>query len=156
LFLLEQRGLIERADGKWCIFAEVMHKFVLEQAADTDATRGKSVWGMAEPTREEQQRRNVLPATQATSPVERESTFTYLEGKVYDYLKAHVGEVCDREDIKRAVWEEDSSPTNSALQKIIERIREKIEPEPNNPRYLIAARGQGYILREDPPDSRAR
>ncbi len=61
---------------------------------------------------------------------------------------SHVGEVCDREEIKRAVWK-NNPPTNSALQKIIERIREKIEPDPE-PRYLIAVRGQGFMLREDP------
>src|SRR5260370_1146038 len=76
---------------------------------------------------------------------------TYLEDKVYTYLKSHTGEVCDREEIKQVVWEREYDlPGNSALQKIIERIREKIEPDPNNPRYLIAVRGQVYMLREDP------
>ncbi len=129
LFVLEQRGLIEWADGKWCIFAEVMRRFVLEQEQVP-----KSL--------------DLTVSDLTTTPHDVESpTFAYLEGKVYDYLKAHVGDVCDREKIKRAVWE-DSPPTNSALQKIIERIREKIEPDPNNPRYLIAVRGQGFMLRE--------
>ena len=130
LFVLEQRGLIERRSGKWHVFSEVMRRFVLEQ---------------------EQVRRPVeLARSNQTEVAENAETraFAYLEGKVYEYLKAHVGEVCDREEIKRAVWE-NNPPTNSALQKIIERIREKIEPDPNNPRYLIAVRGQGYILRED-------
>ncbi len=69
---------------------------------------------------------------------------------MFDYLRAHTGEVCNREEIKRVIWGEEDNLTNSALQKIIERIRGKIEPDPENPRYLLAVRGQGYILREDP------
>jgi DNA-binding response OmpR family regulator len=37
-------------------------------------------------------------------------------------------------------------PSDSALQKLIERIREKIEVDPKHPRRLLAVRGQGYIL----------
>lgn len=77
--------------------------------------------------------------------------FTYLEGKVYEHLLSHLGEVCDREDIKLAIWS-DNPPSNSALQKIIDRIRMKIEEDPNNPRYLIAVRGRGYMLLNNPLD----
>ena len=146
LFVLEQRGLIERTGGKWHIFAEVMRQFVLEQEVD-------------EPTRESQRLSHISPthvATQISTTSEQWEplSLTYLEDKVYTYLKLHTGEVCDREEIKQVVWEREYDlPGNSALQKIIERIREKIEPDPNNPRYLIAVRGQGYMLREDPLNS---
>jgi DNA-binding response OmpR family regulator len=50
----------------------------------------------------------------------------------------------------QTVWREDNMPSNSALQKIIERIREKIEDEPDNPFRLIAVRGRGYMLRRAP------
>ena len=84
-------------------------------------------------------------------PVERRAApgFTNLEGRVYDYLKAHVGEVCSKEQIKAAAWENDA-PGDSALQKIIERIRAKIETDPDNPRYLIAKKRQGFMLQSDP------
>jgi DNA-binding response OmpR family regulator len=39
-------------------------------------------------------------------------------------------------------------PSQSALQKIIERIREKIEDDPDSPYKLIAVRGRGYMLRK--------
>ena len=83
------------------------------------------------------------------TPTERddEHSLTYREGKVYNYLKAHLGEVCDKTEIMQAVWAEDSMPSNSALQKIIERIREKIEDDPDRPYKLIAVRGRGYMLR---------
>lgn len=142
LFDLEQRGLIERADGKWCVFAEVMRQFVL--AKEAMYTQGLSA--------EEKSQSSTFSLTPGEPIVTRQrevASFTYLEGKVYDYLKSHVGEVCNRDDIKRAVWPKDP-PTNTALQKIIERVRDKIEPDVNNPRYLIAIRGLGYMLREVP------
>lgn len=125
LFVLDQRGLIERVNGEWQVFSEVMRQFALKQE-------------------------KVYATIQANSDKERPEAlaFTHLEDRVYKYLKLHTGEVCDRDAIKSAVWE-NNPPTDSALQKIIERIREKIEPDPNNPRYLIAVRGQGFMLRED-------
>ncbi|MCS6938999.1 MAG: winged helix-turn-helix domain-containing protein [Roseiflexus sp.] len=83
------------------------------------------------------------PTAPATPPA-----FTHLEGEVYAFLREHAGRVCTREEVKRAIWPV-SPPSDSALQKIIERIREKIEPDPKHPRKLIAVRGQGYMLRRD-------
>lgn len=135
LYVLEQRGLIERISEGWRIFSEAMHQFVLDQIAASQSEETPSF------LRDAATRYNETPS------------FTYLEEKVYAYLKAHLGHVCGREEIKQAVWErelEQDRPGNSALQKIIERIREKIEPDPTNPRYLIAVRGQGYTLRTVP------
>jgi hypothetical protein len=143
LFVLEQRGLIERTEGTWRVFAEVMRQFVLKQ---------EQIYTSVERAKEQHQPTSVLASAVRYAPINEQpdgATFTHLEGKVYDYLKTHLGQVCDREEIKQAVWG-NNLPTNTALQKIIERIREKIEPEPDNPRYLIAIRGQGYLLREVP------
>lgn len=162
LFLLEQRGLIERVNGEWRVFAEVMRQFVLEQVElsslnRTEVSNIRDVMPanrIDQPTRESWHSGNVLPDQGATrrashKKLHESPAFTYLEGKVYEYLKSHAGDVCDREEIKRAVWGDSNPPTDSAVQKIIERIREKIELDAENPRYLIAVRGQGYMLRED-------
>jgi DNA-binding response OmpR family regulator len=134
LFELELRGLIERANERWCIFSEVLRQFVLMQEevigqANTGATAAIT--------------------SLSDTPTERddEHSLTYREGKVYDYLKFHLGEVCDKTEIMQAVWGEDNMPSHSALQKIIERIREKIEDDPESPYKLIAVRGRGYMLR---------
>jgi hypothetical protein len=130
LFVLEQRGLIERANGKWSVFSEVMQQFVLMQEEAAGRTSPGTPIAAAS------------PAGASTEPL------TYLEGKVYDFLTAHVGEVCDKTEIMQAVWGEDEMPSQSALQKIIERIREKIEDDPDSPYKLIAVRGRGYMLRK--------
>lgn len=126
LFDLERCDLIEYKEA-WHVFSEAMQRFVLKQepASVSSAMLSQDLAGW----------QREMPG------------LTHQEKKVYDYLKMHRGELCPREDIKWAVWQS-NEPTNSALQKIIERIREKIEPDPDNPRYLIAVRGKGYILRE--------
>lgn len=135
LFVLEQRGLIERTQGKWSVFADAMRHFVLEQESKMPAHE--------HPRTSTTLPNELIPARSELPP------FTHLEDKVYAYLQAHIGQVCDREEIKQVVWERgENLPGNSALQKIIERIREKIEPDPDNPHYLIAVRGRGYLLRE--------
>ncbi len=124
---LEQHGLIEYK-GAWCVFSEIMRRFILKQEPalliHTDISQNFSSW------------HREIPG------------LTHQEKKVYDYLKAHKGEVCSREDMKWAIWQ-GKEPTNSALQKIVERVRAKIEPDVDHPRYLIAIRGKGYILRDD-------
>lgn len=168
LFVLEQRGLTERVNGGWRVFAEVMRRFILKQEqaykatefVDIDQkilhslnTETTSVQGGRTSIGHPQPLIHISPlqaTTQVDASIEKRQTrtFTHLEGKVYDYLKSHTGEVCDKEEIRSAVWEH-NPPGDSALQKIIERIREKIEDDPENPRYLIAVRGRGYMLRED-------
>lgn len=135
LFELEQRGLIERANETWRIFSEVMQQFVfLQEEAINQVNMGKPIAAIA---------------SFSDTSVERddERSLTYREGRVYDYLKAHLDKVCDKAEIMQAVWGEDNMPSNSALQKIIERIREKIEDDPDSPFKLIAVRGRGYMLR---------
>ncbi|HWF04902.1 MAG TPA: helix-turn-helix domain-containing protein, partial [Candidatus Angelobacter sp.] len=136
LFELEQRGLIEQVNEKWQVFSEVMQQFVFQQ----EKTKSQTNTSTPVP--------NTTSSSDASTERDDEHPLTYLEGKVYDYLKSHLGDVCDKREIMQAVWEEDNMPSNSALQKIIERIREKIEDDPDSPYKLIAVRGRGYMLRK--------
>jgi DNA-binding winged helix-turn-helix (wHTH) protein len=162
LFVLEERGLIERMDSKWRVFGEVMRQYVLKQEQlywhNKQASKQEVMAGAMEVqtpgTAFESMQKKVIKGRMATiqesSRMEQKEipALTHLEGEVYNYLKKYVGMVCSKEQIKSAVWDH-HAPGNSALQKIIERIREKIEPDPDHPRYLIAVRGQGFMLRED-------
>ena len=140
LFELEERGMIERVEGKWQVFAEIMYQFILRQEQVRHISGQPTVFPAANESWGEQLTGN---STSRKAP----PALTYLEGKVYHYLQSRAGAVCDKDEIKHAIWE-NKLPSDSTLQKIIERIRRKIEPDPDNPRYLIAVRGQGYMLRE--------
>ena len=63
-------------------------------------------------------------------------------------LASHPGWVYSRGQIMATVWGSDFSGDSRAADMQIRNIREKIEPEPKNPRYVLTARGIGYKFAE--------
>jgi hypothetical protein len=157
LFVLEERGLIERVDGTWRVFGEIMRQYALKQERASTPEEQVAIKGVLSVQSNMQAKAFARQSAQEnTSSIMMDvykkgkeiPAFTPLEGGVYNYLIAHAGTVCSREQIKSSVWGL-HTPGDSALQKVIERIRQKIEPDPDHPRYLLAVRGQGFMLRED-------
>lgn len=60
------------------------------------------------------------------------------------------GSVLSPEEIVHEVWGKDYTPQTADLKKYIWMIRQKIEDDPANPKYLITVRGFGYRLQPDP------
>lgn len=54
------------------------------------------------------------------------------------------GRVLTRERLLDEVWGRDSSPTDRVVDNHIMNLRRKIEPQPDEPRYLVSLRGVGY------------
>jgi DNA-binding winged helix-turn-helix (wHTH) protein len=73
---------------------------------------------------------------------------TPLEFKLFAYLHAHLGQTCQREDLLRIMYEgeKDIDPQDNRLDATIKRLRKKVEPVPNKPRYILTKRGFGYCL----------
>jgi hypothetical protein len=75
---------------------------------------------------------------------------TAKEHALLQYLQAHAGEVCAKDDLIRAVWPEDAVYTqgvrDDSLAQLIRRLREKIEPDPARPRHVQTLPGRGYRL----------
>jgi DNA-binding response OmpR family regulator len=63
-------------------------------------------------------------------------------------LASHPGWVYSRGQIMATVWGTDFSGDSRAADMQIRNIREKIEPDPKNPRYVLTARGIGYKFAE--------
>ena len=63
-------------------------------------------------------------------------------------LASHPGRVYGRGQIMATVWGTEFSGDSRAADMQIRNIREKIEPEPKNPRYVLTARGIGYKFAE--------
>ncbi|MBE2221105.1 MAG: winged helix-turn-helix transcriptional regulator [Anaerolineae bacterium] len=76
---------------------------------------------------------------------ERQIHLTKLENRLLAYLLAHTNEICSVEALLENVW--DASKQISVVEKGINRLRTKIEIDPRRPRYILSARGEGYILR---------
>lgn len=58
----------------------------------------------------------------------------------------HPNRVFSRNQLYEQVWGEMSYGEDNTVMVHIRRLREKIEPDPSNPRYLLTVRGLGYKL----------
>jgi DNA-binding response OmpR family regulator len=74
----------------------------------------------------------------------REVATTVREFRLLHYLVRNTGRVFTRDQLLDAVWSETSYVTPRSIDVYIRRIREKIEPQPEQPRYLKTVHGAGY------------
>jgi two-component system phosphate regulon response regulator PhoB len=69
---------------------------------------------------------------------------TATEFRLLHFLASHPGRVFTRDQVLDAVWRDLSFVTPRSVDVYIRRLREKIEPDPEDPRYLKTVRGAGY------------
>ncbi|HUK86830.1 MAG TPA: response regulator transcription factor [Terriglobales bacterium] len=69
---------------------------------------------------------------------------TATEFRLLDYLARHAGRVFTRDQLLDAVWRDTHYVTPRSVDVYVRRVREKIEPDPEQPRYLRTVRGAGY------------
>jgi DNA-binding response OmpR family regulator len=72
------------------------------------------------------------------------TTTTATEFRLLDYLARHPGRVFSRDHLLDAVWGDARFVTPRSVDVYVRRIREKIEIDPEDPRYLKTVRGAGY------------
>ncbi len=71
-------------------------------------------------------------------------TMTSTEFRLLDYLARHPGRMFSRDQLLDAVWGDSRFVTPRSVDVYVRRIREKIEDDPEAPRYLRTMRGAGY------------
>lgn len=71
-------------------------------------------------------------------------TTTATEFRLLDYLARHPGRVFSRDHLLDAVWGDARFVTPRSVDVYVRRIREKIEADAEEPRYLKTMRGAGY------------
>lgn len=71
---------------------------------------------------------------------------TPIEYKIVELLMLHAGRVFSINDIYERVWQEQSYNAENTVAVHIRKIREKIEIDPKNPRYLKVVWGIGYKM----------
>ena len=69
---------------------------------------------------------------------------TATEFRLLDYLARHPARVFSRDQLLDAVWGDARFVTPRSVDVYVRRIREKIESDPETPRYLKTMRGAGY------------
>jgi DNA-binding response OmpR family regulator len=71
---------------------------------------------------------------------------TKLETRLLQILIANAGHVVGTERLLTHVWGHRGSGDRQLLKQLVRRLRQKIEPDPAQPRYLQTESGAGYLL----------
>ena len=77
---------------------------------------------------------------------EKDIELTPLEFEVLLYLVKNRGQVVSSEELFEKVWKEKYLDNNNTVMVHIRRIREKIEDNTADPKYLKTKRGKGYYV----------
>ena len=77
-----------------------------------------------------------------------ELSLTATEFRLLEYLMSRPGVVFSREQLLDAVWGQDRAVTDRTVDVYVLRLRQKIEPDPANPKMIRSIRGFGYSFNE--------
>lgn len=69
---------------------------------------------------------------------------TAKEFKLLQYFITHRGVTISRDELLDAVWGYNTIPSSRTVDVHINWLRQKIEPNPENPRYILTVHGFGY------------
>ncbi|HEY1904600.1 MAG TPA: response regulator transcription factor [Myxococcaceae bacterium] len=90
-----------------------------------------------------------LPGRQVTRG-ERPVELTAQEFKLLAHLVSNPGRTFSREELLSGAWGIDYEGTPRTVDTFVRQLRQKLEPDPEQPRYILTARGLGYRF-ERPP-----
>lgn len=131
---LSRIGILREDQGSQDIFGAVFERYV----RSLHLAQGSAVPGV----------RIDVDAGEVWVDGRRTEALTDLEYRVLLLFADHGGQLCNKYQIVEAVWGEDyiDRVDDARIEKLISRLRKKIEPDPNNPQYLVTVRGRGYKL----------
>jgi len=70
--------------------------------------------------------------------------FSSKEFELLRYFLNHPGETLTRDRLLEEVWGYDRFPTTRTVDAHIVRLRQKVEPKPEEPRFILTVHGTGY------------
>lgn len=76
-------------------------------------------------------------------------TLTTQEFKLLKFLASSTGRVVSRDELLNEVWGYQNYPSTRTVDNHVLRLRQKLEPDPANPRFLITMHGAGYKFIND-------
>lgn len=83
----------------------------------------------------------INPKSRRVISAGREVSLTPKEFDILYFLAQNRGEVFTKEQIYRAVWSEDYLLDDSNIMAFIRKLRKKIEPDPDAPKYILTIWG---------------
>ncbi len=69
------------------------------------------------------------------------------EDLLLSYFLEHPDELCTKDALVRAVWPDEvlvEGVRDDRLAQLVKRLREKVELDSTQPRYIVTVHGQGY------------
>jgi DNA-binding response OmpR family regulator len=84
----------------------------------------------------------------------RELAITPIEYNLLSYFARHAGRVLTHYQLLSYVWGEEYGHEQQILRVNINRLRQKLEPDPAHPSYIHTKSGLGYMLSFQPRSSR--
>lgn len=79
----------------------------------------------------------------------RDQECSTKEFELMRYLARHRGQAVSRDQILNRVWGYDYEGTARTIDNFVQKLRQKIEEDPENPRWIRTVRGVGYRLESD-------
>jgi len=71
---------------------------------------------------------------------------SHKEFEVLHFLIQHKNEIVSRYQLLEEVWGYESHPTTRTVDNFILKLRQRIEANPNDPKYILTVHGAGYKL----------
>jgi len=131
---LEKSHILLRVEGEARVFGRLFALFVQGKQAQKQPT-ANGLWVDADSG-------EVLVDGQAAE------TLTKLEYQLMTLLFENAEKIIDKYQIVTGVWGEEyiDEVDDARIEKLVSRLRQKIEPDPTAPRFLTTVRGRGYRL----------
>ena len=92
-----------------------------------------------------------LKSYEVKGPGNHVSHLTPKEFSVLRYLVAHADKPRTLQHLAQSIWQRDGSGEMEYVRNVIRHLRRKLEPDPDNPRYILTDRSAGYRFRLPPP-----
>jgi len=83
-------------------------------------------------------------------PGRRVSHLTPKEFLVLQCLVAHANKAFTHQSLSQTVWQRDGAGEIEYMRVVIRQLRRKLEPDPDNPRYILTERSVGYRFHMPP------
>ena len=86
----------------------------------------------------------VYPAKRVVKVQGRDVRLTKTEFNLLLFLASKPGQVCQREELMREVWDYAQVVDCSTVTVHVQRLRKKLEVHPGNPKHIKTVWGEGY------------
>jgi two-component system, OmpR family, response regulator RegX3 len=89
----------------------------------------------------------LLPETQEVETHGRVVSLSNLDFRLLHLLLSHPEEAFSAATLYRRVWGYDDEPDGRTIRAAVYRLRQKVEPDPSQPRHILLIAGEGYLFR---------